>query len=102
MNIGEAENYRVPDRAYFAQLDAADFEPTAELVVEVVSAGNESYAKFGFYFDRGVAELLIVDPERSAVEWYRRSEVAFERVAGSVLLDITEADLADAIDWPPA
>jgi len=102
VNIGEPGNYRVPDRAYFAQLDAAEFEPTAELVVEVVSPDDESYAKFGFYFDHGVVEVLIVDPERAAVEWYRRGEVVYERADGSALLGISEADLVAAIDWPPA
>ena len=101
-NIGRPGNYRVPDRAYFAQRDLATFEPTAELVVEIVSADDESYAKFGFYFDLGVTELLIVDPEPTAIEWYRRGETAFERAAGSTLLDLSEADLTAAIDWPPA
>jgi Uma2 family endonuclease len=102
VNIGRPENYRVPDRAYFAQRDLAAFESTAEVVVEIVSPDDESYAKFGFYFEHGVAELLLVDPQRASVEWYRRGESTFERATGSALLGIGEADLAAAIDWPPA
>jgi Uma2 family endonuclease len=101
-NIGGPGNYRVPDRAYFAQRNLATYESMAELVVEIVSTDDESYAKFGFYYDRGVTELLIVDPERTAVEWYRRGETSFERATGSVLLGMSEAELAAAVDWPPA
>jgi Uma2 family endonuclease len=100
-NIGGPGNNRVPDRACFAQRNLATYESTAELVVEIVSADDESYATFGFYFDRGVNELLIADPEGAAVEWYRRGETAFERATGSALLGMSEADLAAAIDWPP-
>ena len=71
-NIGEPQNYRVPDRVYFRDRALELFNPTAAVVVEIVSPGDESYAKLGFYFARGVEEVLIVDPLRRSVEWYGR------------------------------
>jgi Uma2 family endonuclease len=100
VNIGEPANYRVPARAYFSRRDLRTFEPTAVLVVEIVSPDDETYAKFGFYFDRDVAELLIVDPERRIVEWYARGTDAFVRVDASAVLELTEAQLTAEIDWP--
>lgn len=61
-NTGQPQDYRVPDRVYFAQRQPATFEPSAQIVVEIVSPGDESYAKFGFYLARDVRELLIVAP----------------------------------------
>jgi Uma2 family endonuclease len=43
--------------------------PTAALVLEVVSPGDETWEKLGFYAAHGVEELLIVDPQEKAVSW---------------------------------
>ncbi len=51
-NIGEPQNYRVPDPVCFRDRALELFNPTAAVVVEIVSPGDESYAKFGFYFAR--------------------------------------------------
>ncbi len=102
VNIGEPEDYRVPDRVYLRHRAGVVFVPTAEIVVEIVSLGDESYEKLSFYLARGVAEVLIVDPSRRSVQWYARSADAFERTAGSALLELTEVDLAAEIDWPAA
>jgi hypothetical protein len=48
-----------------------------------------------------VTQVLIVDPETQAVEWYRRGADGFERCEASAFLGISEADLHAAIDWPP-
>jgi Uma2 family endonuclease len=101
-NIGEPADYRVPDRAYFSRREPATFEPTAEIIVEIVSPGDETYAKLGFYFGRGVRELLIVDSDCSVVEWYGRGEDGFIRSGRSRLLEFTEAAPAEQLDWPPA
>ena len=99
-NIGGPTDYRVPDGVVFRDRDAAVFRATAAVVYEIVSPNDESYAKFGFYFDRGVEELLVVDPARRTVEWYTRGPDAFVRGAGSALLGVTEAELTAEIDWP--
>lgn len=100
LNIGGPDDYRVPDRAYLAGRDVAAFEPTAAIVVEVVSPGDETYAKLEFYARRGVEEVLVVDPDTASAEWYARRGEVMERVGRSDLLGLTEADIASAIDWP--
>jgi len=101
LNLGTKDDYRVPDQAYLRRRPTAVWNPEAAIVVEVLSPGDESYAKFGFYHRLGVEEVLIVDPLRRAVEWYRRGEEGFERTEASRLLSVTEAGLAAEIDWPP-
>ena len=101
LNLGYPDDYRVPDQAYLRERASEVWNPSAAIVVEVVSPGDESYAKLGFYHRLGVDEVLIVDPLRRAAEWYRRGEDGFERVEASQLLAVTDAGLAAEIDWPP-
>ncbi len=101
LNLGSPGDYRVPDRAYLRRRATEVWNPSAAIVVEILSPGDESYAKLGFYHRLGVEEILIVDPLHHAVEWYRRSAAAFERAGASQLLGLTEAELAAEIDWPP-
>ncbi len=102
LNLGTVNDYRVPDYVYLRQRATEVWNPTAAIVIEILSPGDESYAKLGFYHRLGVEEVLIVDPLRRAVEWYRRAAEGFERAGASQLLSLTEADLAAEIDWPPA
>lgn len=108
-NIGKPDDYRVPDRAYFADRDPQTFNPTAEIVVEIVSPDDESRLKFDFYFRAGVKEVLIVDPKARTVEWFVRDErggspagagSGFHPAAGSSLLGISATELSELIDWP--
>lgn len=45
------------------------WEPTAPLVVEIVSPDDETWQKLPFYAAHGVDEVLIVDPAKRAVHW---------------------------------
>ncbi len=101
VNIGRLGDYRVPDQSYLRERAQGAFTPTAAIVVEVVSPGDETYDKLDFYFARGVEELLIVDPRDRTVQWYARGTTGFERSGRSQLLDLTADDLHAAIDWPP-
>lgn len=98
-NIGEPNDYRVPDGAYFRDRAFKTFEPTAAIVVEIVSPGDESRIKAPFYFWRGVDELLIVDLEARTVEWFTRGTAGFTPADRSALLGLTSAELHVAIDW---
>lgn len=100
VNIGSSDNYRVPDQAYFADRSGQVFNPTAEIVVEIVSPGDESRMKFDFYFAAGVKEVLIIDPDERSVEWYARDVSAFRLSDASALLGISAAELGKLIDWP--
>ena len=59
------DNWRVPDQTY-ARRDQVIEEGLvgAQLVVEVRSPGDDSYAKLPFYAGRGVTEVLIVHQDR--------------------------------------
>lgn len=103
VNVGPSRHdFRVPDLTIIRGRDLVVYFPTAAIVVEVVSPGDESYKKFDFYFARGVDEVLVVDPLRLTVEWYTRGSTGFERTGRSALLDVDEATLHGEIDWPPA
>jgi Uma2 family endonuclease len=99
-NIGSPADYRIPDRAYFRGGPDETWNPTAALVVEILSPRDESRRKLDFYFRAGVEEVLIVDPDERIVEWLARGRDGFEPADGGDLLGITSTDLADRIDWP--
>jgi Uma2 family endonuclease len=99
-NIGGPDDYRVPDQAYFRDRAGDVWNPTAAIVVEIVSPGDESREKLPFYHRAGIEEVLIVDAEARSVEWFRRSDSGFELTDRSELLGVSGAELADAIDWP--
>jgi len=100
VNIGHPNDYRVPDRCYLRSTASVVYEPTAALVVEIVSPGDETYRKFDFYFRHDVEELLIVDPDGRRVEWYARGSDGFVPADRSALLDLAAHQLHDEIDWP--
>ncbi len=100
LNIGVADDYRVPDGAFLRSARAARYNPTAAIVVEIVSPDDETRRKFDFYFRSDVEELLIVDPRARTVEWCARGDEGFEPAAGSVLLGVSAEDLAAELDWP--
>lgn len=100
INIGDPDDYRVPDRAYRRDRDLVTFFPNAAIVVEIVSPGDETYAKLPFYARRGVEEVLIVDPLLQTVAWYTLEAGVLHPTARSALLDIASDELAGLIDWP--
>jgi hypothetical protein len=68
-NLGLPNDYRVPDGGYHRELPTGTWVPTAAVVVEIVSADDETYEKFGFYARRA-EELIVVDPTKRTVECY--------------------------------
>src|SRR5690348_15956040 len=68
-NLGDEGDYRVPDGALVRPGPDAVYLPTAALVLEIVSPGDETWEKLGFYAAHGVEELLIVDPQGKTVSW---------------------------------
>ncbi len=99
-NIGEPEDYRVPDQAYFRDPTPLTWSPTAAIVVEIVSPDDETWAKLGFYHRHGVDELIIADPKARTIDILVRGADAYEPAAASALLGITAAELHAAIRWP--
>src|SRR5664279_4973497 len=68
VTVGSAEDYRVPDRAYFRSPTPGLHLRAAEIVVEVLSPGEQARAKFGFYAEQGVHEIIVADPDGGTVQ----------------------------------
>lgn len=101
VNIGEADNFRVPDGVLLRPGADAVFLATAALVVEVVSPGDETWGKLSFYAVHDVDELLIADPETRQIDWLGLRDGAYQPIEQSRLIDLGPAKLAGLIDWPP-
>jgi len=101
-NLGEPDDYRVPDGGLHRPGPDELWNATAALVVEILSPGDESWEKLPFYAEHHVDELLIVDPDERAVHWLALDEVQGEYRATdcSRLIDLGPAQLAGQIDWP--
>ena len=99
-NLGEPDDYRVPDRGYHRGLPTTTWVSTAAVVIEVVSADDETYDKFGFYAVHDVDELIVADPAARTVTCWERDGTSYREVTGSALLAVTAQWLLDSIDWP--
>jgi Uma2 family endonuclease len=104
-NIGEPEDFRVPDGGLLRGRQPATWHPTAALAVEIVSPGDESWAKLPFYAAHHVEELLIVDLATRSIDWLALNSgedgEPYRAIERSELIDQSVADLAERIDWPP-
>ncbi len=101
INLGERGDYRVPDRALFRPGPDDVYLPTAALVLEIVSPGDDTWQKLEFYAAHGVDELLIVDPEQRRVDWLvLRPDGQYCSVERSTLISLGPDELAERIDWP--
>ncbi len=99
-NVGERDDYRVPDLGYLhADQQLEVFHPTAAIVVEVVSPGDESWEKFGFYAAHRVDEVVIVDGDSNTVHWFALRDGVYTVVDRSDLLALDVATVVEAIDW---
>lgn len=106
LNIGTPTNCRIPDFAVHYPGRLGVWNPTAALVGEVLSPGDEAWAKFPFYWEHRVEEILIADYERRTVRMFQRtSEIAsdwpFRETDRSELLGLSTVEIAE-IDWPLA
>lgn len=100
-NLGDSEDdFRVPDGGLHRPGAAEMWHPTAALVVEIVSAGDETWDKLPFYAAHGVDELLILDPDTHAVYWLALIGSKYEPTEHSRLIDLGPVELARRIDWP--
>jgi Uma2 family endonuclease len=98
-----ASDYRVPDVvvARPEHVSERGVEGRAELVVEILSPGDESREKLPFYADVGCEEVLLVDRETLVLELHVRGEarppgdgpvaleslgVSIERIEGPALV----------------
>jgi Uma2 family endonuclease len=93
-NLGERDDYRVPDLGCHRDLPTTTFVPTAAIVVEVVSPDDQSYAKLPFYVAHAVDEVLVVDARSQSARWFVNSENGYEERDASRLVGVASADIA--------
>jgi hypothetical protein len=67
--------------------------------VEIVSPGDETWAKLPFYAAHHVDELLIVEPAERTVRFFALSDGEYRPVQRSGLVDLAAEQLAQRIDW---
>jgi Uma2 family endonuclease len=100
-NLGEHESqYRIPDLGLHRGLPAGVWVPTAAIAVEILSAGDETWDKLPYYAERGVEELVVVDPRARSVRWLALAAGEYRDVERSALLGLEAAELAWRLDWP--
>jgi len=101
VNIGESEqDFRVPDGVLHGPGAGAIWHPTAALVIEIVSPGDESWQKLPFYAQHDVDEVLIVGQAEQTVTWLALREGEYRPVQRSNLIDLGPAALTEQIEWP--
>lgn len=101
LNIGAPDDFRVPDAALLAPGPGGVYLPTAALVVEIASPGDETWEKLPFYAAQHVQEILIIDPDAREVHWLALTdEGRYEPIEHSRLIEMGPAALAQRIDWP--
>jgi Uma2 family endonuclease len=100
-NLGESEHdFRVPDGALHRRGAHGTWHPTAALVVEIVSPGDETWEKLPFYAAHDVDEVLIVDPRERSVSWLALEHGEYRPIERSGLVDLGAAEVAGQLDWP--
>jgi Uma2 family endonuclease len=99
--VGEGrDDHRVPDGGLFRSQPHGVWQGTAALVIEVVSPDDKSWDKFEFYAEHDVEEILIVDPQKRAVDWLRLIGGEYKPTERSGLIEMGASQLAAQIDWP--
>jgi Uma2 family endonuclease len=98
-NLGEADDFRVPDHGYHRVRPDQVFMPTAAVVVEIRSPGDETYEKFDFYARHDVDEVVVVDPDEERVRWFALRDGAYVEVERSEVLGVTAAEVESQLDW---
>ncbi len=95
------DEYRVPNLSLHRPTVAQpQWNPTAALAIEIVSSGDKSWDKLPFYAAHHVDELLIVDPAKRTVDWFALEHGEYRPIERSLLVELGDVELAEAIDWP--
>jgi Uma2 family endonuclease len=93
------ENFRVPDLGVHRKRHSGTWVPTAAIVVEILSPTDEAWEKLPFYAERGVEELLFIDPTERSVTWLALHDGDYRQVDRSDVIDLSASELAQRIDW---
>jgi Uma2 family endonuclease len=100
-NLGDSKNdYRSPDGGLHRPGTAEIWIPTAALVMEIVSPGDETWEKLLFYAAHNVDEVLIVDPKKRTIDWLALHEGGYRPIEYSGLIYLGPDQLAKQLGWP--
>jgi Uma2 family endonuclease len=100
-NLGEPDDYRVPDGGVHREREDRVYYSSAALVLEIVSPADETWQKLDFYARHHVDELLIVDPQERRVHWLAlQPDGQYLPAERSALIELGPAELAEQLDWP--
>ena len=100
-NLGQSDDFRVPDLGYHRSVDdLGTYAPTAALVIEVLSPDDESLAKLPFYAARGVDEVWLVDPRARTIRCLVLREGDYAESTLSPVLGLRADDITGRLDWP--
>jgi Uma2 family endonuclease len=99
-NLGEKDDYVVPDRGLHRPEVRGDWRSTAALVVEIISPGDRTLEKLPFCTSHQVDEVLIVNPLDHTVRWLELSGGEYRPLEQSGLIELGPSELAGQIDWP--
>lgn len=93
------KNFRCPDVAVFLEDNPAEDRKShwfggPDFAVEIISKGDRSRKKFGFYAAVNVRELMFVAREPWALELYRREGSSWRRAGESTLRSPTPIESA--------
>ena len=100
-NLGDSEqDFRVPDGGFHRPGAAEMWHPTAALVVEILSPGDETWEKLPFYAAHHVDEVLIVDPQAHLIHWLALTGDVYSPIDRSGLIELGPVELAQLIIWP--
>lgn len=100
-NLGHADDYRVPDGGLLDPGPPRLYEPTARLVLEVLSPGDETIDKLPFYAGCHVDEILIVEPDQRRLRWLALDETGrYQPIGQSGVVAMSVDELTARIDWP--
>jgi hypothetical protein len=99
-NLGEPDDFRVPDWGLHRGLPDRTWFATAALVAEIESPDDETWDKMGFYADHAVDEVLVVAQETRSVTWLCLDDGRYVEADHSRLLGEGSRELAERIEWP--
>ena len=98
--IGTMDDHRVPDLALLRPPVQPQWQPSAALIVEVLSPDDETWDKLPFYAAHDVDELVVADPASRETQWFALVNDEYRRVDRSSILDVEVRELVAQIDWP--
>ena len=99
-NLGDKDDFRVPDRGIHQGMPSTTWLPTATMVIEIVSPDDETYEKLPFYARHHVQEVLIVDGSSRTVAVLALRDGAYAPSPTSDVIGLSAEELTAAIDWP--